>query len=166
MARSMNFIVLLSIIIGIVVASGCTSNTSNNTPTPTATTPETQVTPLETPTPVLTPSSVAESSGSVVNMTSTSVANGTYVENGTHVSTTERNLQIEQRNKGVTSTVNNGTLTVKVSEKENGLETNPLSTAKKNTNPFNITGNNAVVTSRGPLKIIPANTSTTNNTGN
>lgn len=173
MARALNYIFLISIIAVIVAASGCSSNTSNNTqapatatPAPATTTPETQVTPVETPTPSVTAASAEETPNTTENTTSTSTATGTYVENGTHISTTERNLQIEQSNAGVTSTVSNGTYIVKVSENSYGLETNPLSTAKKNTNPFNNTGNNsAVAVDTGKLKIIPAEGSaTTTNT--
>lgn len=174
MARALNYIFLISIIAVIVAASGCSGNTSNNTQAPATTTPvsatttpETQVTPVETPTPSVTPASAEETPNTTENTTSTSAATETYVENGTHISTTERNLQIEQSNSGVTSTVSNGTLIVKVSENSYGLETNPLSTAKKNTNPFNNTGNNNVVTvGTGKLTIIPANGSTTSTTGN
>ena len=174
MARAFNYIVLLSIVAVIVAASGCSSNTSNSTQAPATTTPETSATPAETPaipgeiaTSAVTPASVVETPGATENTTSTSVATGMYVENGTHISTTERNLQIEQSNAGVTSTVSNGTLTVKVSENIYGLETNPLSTAKKNTNPLNNTGNNnAVAADKVKLKIIPASGSTTNTTGN
>lgn len=168
MASALNYIVLLSIVAVIVAASGCSSNTSNNnTQVPATTTPETQATPVETATSAVTPASVGETPGATENTTSTSVATEIYVENGTHISATERNLQIEQSNAGVTSTVSNGTLIVKVSENSYGLETNPLSTAKKNTNPFNNTGNNSAITvDAGKLKIIPAEGSTTNTAGN
>lgn len=149
MARALNYIVLLSIVGVIVAASGCSSNTSNNnTQAPATTTSETQATPVETVTSAVTPASAGETPGAIPDAT-------------------ERNLQIEQNNAGVTSTVSNGTLIVKVSENSYGLETNPLSTAKKNTNPFNNTGNdNAVAVDTGKLKIIPAEGSTTNTSGN
>ncbi|MHB8102008.1 MAG: hypothetical protein ACYDEF_07495 [Methanosarcina sp.] len=94
----------------------------------------------------------------IKNVTST-------VSNGTHINTTERNLQIEQSNMGVKSTVSNGTVTVTVSKPSYGLATNPFSTAQKDTNPLNTTGNNApVAVKSGTLKIIPANGTTS--TGN
>jgi hypothetical protein len=49
MARALNYIVLLSIVTMILAASGCSSNTSNNTSAPATTGPETSVTPTETP---------------------------------------------------------------------------------------------------------------------
>jgi hypothetical protein len=174
LARTLNYVVLLSIVAMIVAASGCSSNTPNNTSAPATTTPEPSATPVETTaipvetsTPLVTPAYVEETPGATENTTSTSVVTGTYVENGTHISTNQRNLQIEQSNAGVTSTASNGTLTVKVSSNTYGLQTNPLSTAKQNTNPLNNTGNNnAAATNTGTLKIIPANGSTTNATGN
>lgn len=150
MARAFNYIVLLFIVATIVAASGCSSNTANSTQAPATTTPENSATPVETSTTpgetttsAVTPASGAETPGA-----------------------TERNLQIEQHTAGVTSTVSNGTLTVKVSENTYDLNTDPFSTANKKTNPFNNTGNNnAVVADTGKLKIIPASSSTTNTTG-
>jgi hypothetical protein len=93
----LNYIVLLSVLAVIVAESGCFSNTSNNTQAPATTTPETQVTHAETATSAVTPSSVGETPGA-----------------------TERNLQIEQSNTGITSTVSNGALTVKVTASNSG----------------------------------------------
>lgn len=184
MARTLNYIVLLSIVAVIVAASGCTSTPTNNTQVPAtpATTPATiKATPSETPSmPVET--SVTPSTGETKNETPISGLNATPVEkgnlqitpiknmtstvsNGTNISTTERKLQIEQSNMGVKSTVSNGTVTVAVSKPSYGLATNPFSTAKKDTNPLNTTGNNApVAVKSGTLKIIPSNGTTS--TGN
>ncbi len=185
MARNLNYIVLLSIVAVIVAASGCTSTPTNNTQVPATpvTTPATiKATPSETPSmPVETP--VTPSTGETKNekpiaggFNTTPVEKGNLqitpsknvtstVSNGTHISTTERNLQIEQSNMGVKSTVRNGTVTVAVSKPSYGLATNPFSTAKKDTNPLNTTGNNApVAVKSGTLKIIPANGTTS--TGN
>ena len=187
MARTLNYIVLLSIVAVIVAASGCTSTPTNNTQVPATpvTTPATiTATPSETPLmPVETPSVTTPSTGETKNekpiaggFNATPVDKGNLqitpstnvtstVINGTHISTTQKNLQIEQANTGVRSTVSNGTVTVTVSKPSYGLTTNPFSTAKKNTNPLNTTGNNAPVTVKsGTLKIIPANSTTS--TGN
>jgi hypothetical protein len=159
MARNLNYIVLLSIVAVIVAASGCTSTPTNNTQVPATpvTTPATiKATPSETPSmPVETP--VTPSTGETKN--EKPIAGGfntTPVEKG--------NLQITP-SKNVTSTVSNGTVTVTVSKPSYGLATNPFSTAKKDTNPLNTTGNNApVAVKSGTLKIIPANGTTS--TGN
>ena len=159
MARNLNYIVLLSIVAVIVAASGCTSTPTNNTQvpaTPVATPATIKATPSETPsTPVETP--VTPSTGETKN--EKPIAGGfntTPVEKG--------NLQITP-SKNVTSTVSNGTVTVAVSKPSYGLATNPFSTAKKDTNPLNTTGNNApVAVKSGTLKIIPANVTTS--TGN
>lgn len=159
MARTLNYIVLLSIVAVIVAASGCTSTPTNNTQVPATpvTTPATiKATPSETPSmPVETP--VTPSTGETKN--EKPIAGGfntTPVEKG--------NLQITP-SKNVTSTVSNGTVTVTVSKPSYGLATNPFSTAKKDTNPLNTTGNNApVAVKSGTLKIIPANGTTS--TGN
>src|SRR5665647_139632 len=159
MARNLNYIVLLSIVAVIVAASGCTSTPTNNTQVPATpvTTPATiKATPSETPSmPVETP--VTPSTGETKN--EKPIAGGfntTPVEKG--------NLQITP-SKNVTSTVSNRTVTVAVSKPSYGLATNPFSTAKKDTNPLNTTGNNApVAVKSGTLKIIPANGTTS--TGN
>jgi len=116
LARTLNYVVLLSIVAMIVAASGCSSNTPNNTSAPATTTPEPSATPVETTaipvetsTPLVTPASVEETPGATENTTSTSVVTGTYVENGTHISTTQRNLQIERSNAGTSSTTSNET---------------------------------------------------------
>lgn len=158
MARTLNYIVLLSIVAVIVAASGCTSTPTNNTQVPATpvTTPATiKATPSETPSmPVETP--VTPSTGETKNETPIGGFNATPVEKG--------NLQITP-SKNVTSTVSNGTVTVTVSKPSYGLATNPFSTAQKDTNPLNTTGNNApVAVKSGTLKIIPANGTTS--TGN
>jgi hypothetical protein len=159
MARNLNYIVLLSIVAVIVAASGCTSTPTNNTQVPATpvTTPATiKATPSETPSmPVETP--LTPSTGETKNEKPIAGGlNATPVEKG--------NLQITP-SKNVTSTVSNGTVTVTVSKPSYGLATNPFSTAKKDTNPLNTTGNNApVAVKSGTLKIIPANGTTS--TGN
>jgi hypothetical protein len=159
MARNLNYIVLLSIVAVIVAASGCTSTPTNNTQVPATpvTTPATiKATPSETPSmPVETP--LTPSTGETKNEKPIAGGlNATPVEKG--------NLQITP-SKNVTSTVSNGTVTVAVSKPSYGLATNPFSTAKKDTNPLNTTGNNApVAVKSGTLKIIPANGTTS--TGN
>lgn len=159
MARTLNYIVLLSIVAVIVAASGCTSTPTNNTQvpaTPVATPATIKATPSETPSmPVETP--VTPSTGETKNEKPIAGGlNATPVEKG--------NLQITPI-KNVTSTVSNGTVTVTVSKPSYGLATNPFSTAQKDTNPLNTTGNNApVAVKSGTLKIIPANGTTS--TGN
>ena len=103
MARTLNYIVLLSIVAVIVAASGCTSTPTNNTQVPAtpATTPATiKATPSETPSmPVKT--SVTPSTGETKNEKPIAGGlNATPVEKG--------NLQITP-SKNVTSTVSNGT---------------------------------------------------------
>jgi len=188
MARTLNYIVLLSIVAVIVAASGCASTPTNNTQVPatpvttpatiTATPSETPVTPVETPSVTTTPLTGETKNETPIvggfnatpidngNLQITPSTNVTSTDiNGTHISTTQKNLQIEQANAGVISTVSNGTVTVTVSKPSYGLATNPFSTAKKNTNPLNTTGNNAPITANsGTLKIIPANGTTS--TGN
>lgn len=187
MVRTLNYIVLLSIVAVIVAASGCASTPTNNTHVPatpvttpatiTATPSETPVTPVETPSVMTTPSKreTKNETPIVGGFNATRIDNGNLqitpstnvtstVSNGTHISITQKNLQIEQANAGVRSTVSNGTVTLTVSKHSYGLTTNPFSTAK-NTNPFNTTGNNAPVTVKsGTLKIITANSTTS--TGN
>ena len=159
MARNLNYIVLLSIVAVIVAASGCTSTPTNNTQVPATpvTTPATiKATPSETPSmPVETP----------VTPSTRETKNEKPIAGGFNTTPVEKgNLQITP-SKNVTSTVSNGTVTVAVSKPSYGLATNPFSTAKKDTNPLNTTGNNApVAVKSGTLKIMPANGTTS--TGN
>ena len=190
MARTLNYIVLLSIVAVIVAASGCASTPTNNTQVPatpvttpatiTATPSETPVIPVETPSVTTTPSTgeTKNETPSVGGYNATQVDNGNLqitpstnvtstVSNGTHISTIQKNLQTEQANAGVTSTVSNGTVTVGVNKPTYGLTTNPFSTKKNETNPINNTSanTNTVTQKSGTLKIIPAEESVTQ-TGN
>jgi hypothetical protein len=174
MKQILKIIAMILVVAAVVSAAGCAgkTNTAENktqgaSEQITHTSAETPTAPIETPATVITPTTASVTTPSEVNASAIPAIGGQYVQNGTHISTTQRNLQIEQSHTETTSTVSNGTLTVSQSATSYGTTTNPFSTAKKNTNPFNNTGNNnAVSTNSGILKIIPANGSTTNATGN
>jgi hypothetical protein len=170
MARTLNYIVLLSVVAVIVAASGCSGNTKTPVPvtpeTPVTTPVTTPTTPVEAPTstPVTTPETVV-TPGTGGNVTPLAIE--IPVQNVTHISKTQRNLQIIQNRTGTTSSVSNATITVKPSGNIYYMPVNPTNTSSESKNPFTRTGNNmAVAPNTGKLKIVPANDSTTTATGN
>ena len=124
MARALNYVVLLSIVAMIVAASGCSSNTPNNTSAPATTTPEPSATPIETTaipvettaipvetaTPVVTPASLEETPVATENTTSISVASGTSTNTGA--------LKIIPANGSTTNATGNQTINISTAQRK------------------------------------------------
>jgi hypothetical protein len=128
MARTLNYIILLSIAVFIVAASGCSSNNANSTQVPVTSTPETKVTPIETQSAVETQN--------VTEKANVSVTEGGNIEENENITIPE---------------VENGTY---VAPHEPRSEAYPITNTTYNNSRDNI----PVVPNKGTLKIIPSRT--------
>jgi PBP1b-binding outer membrane lipoprotein LpoB len=100
LARALNYVVLLSIVAMIVAASGCSSNTTNNTSAHANTTPVISVTPTETPartietaTPAGSVETATPASSPSVAETPLAITNATENQTTTNMGTAQRRLQ-------------------------------------------------------------------------